>query len=146
MPPSLYHSNTPQLLSHIRSYIRRTESDWNYITPTQYREEYLKKRKKKHVLLDLRRNKDFEKFHVGGARNVFWMNVFSDNVLSDLPKDGTPIFLLCYVGHTASQVMTLLKLLGYNAIAIKYGYGVSPSEGVPVSGWLGLGYPVVYSG
>ena len=57
-----------------------------------------------------------------------------------MPKN-KPIFLICYVGHTSSQVLTLLKLLNYNVISIKYGYGLSPVMGVPVAGWLDYGLP-----
>jgi len=52
------------------------------------------------------------------------------------------IFLICYVGHTSSQAMVLLKILGYDVTSIKYGYGVSPIVGVPISGWINYNYPV----
>jgi hypothetical protein len=39
--------------------------------------------------------------------------------------------------------MTLLKLLGYQVVSIKYGYGISPVKGVPVAGWLDYGFPTV---
>jgi hypothetical protein len=39
----------------------------------------------------------------------------------------------------------LLKLLGYNVISIKYGYGISPIKYVPVAGWLDYGLPIVRS-
>jgi len=55
------------------------------------------------------------------------------------------IFLICYVGHTSSQIQTLLKLAGYNVTAIKYGYGISPVKGVPVAGWLAYGFPVIHN-
>ena len=45
-------------------------------------------------------------------------------------------------GHTSSQILTLLKLLGYNVISIKYGYGISPIKLVPVAGWLDYGLPI----
>jgi hypothetical protein len=47
------------------------------------------------------------------------------------------------VGHTSSQVLTLLKMLGYDVSSIKYGYGLSPVQGVPVAGWLDYGLPIV---
>jgi hypothetical protein len=40
-------------------------------------------------------------------------------------------------------VLTLLKMLGYNVTSIKYGYGLSPVQGVPVAGWLDYGLPIV---
>jgi len=61
--------------------------------------------------------------------------------LDKLPKD-KKIVLICYVGHTASQMLFALKILKYNVIALKFGMGMSPVEGVPVAGWLDYGFPV----
>jgi rhodanese-related sulfurtransferase len=123
----------------LRDYLHRTKDDWNYITPIGfYNEFYLKK--KDYFLIDLRSEKEYKKMHVKGSKNIFWLNILDDKNLKKLPKD-KPIFLICYVGHTSSQVLTLLKLLGYNVISIKYGYGLSPVPGVPVAGWLDYGLP-----
>ena len=78
--------------------------------------------------------------HIKGSKNIFWINILDEKNLKKLPKD-KPIFLICYVGHTSSQVLTLLKMLGYNVISIKYGYGLSPTKCVPVAGWLDYGLP-----
>ena len=82
--------------------------------------------------------------HIKGSKNIFWINILDEKNLKKLPKD-KPIFLICYVGHTSSQVLTLLKMLGYNVISIKYGYGLSPIKDVPVAGWLDYGLPTVSS-
>ena len=80
--------------------------------------------------------------HIKGAKNIFWLNILDTNNIKRLPKEKL-IFLICYVGHTSSQVLTLLKLLGYNVVSIKFGYGLSPVKGVPVAGWLDYGFPTV---
>ena len=85
-----------------------------------------------------------QKMHIKGSKNIFWINILDEKNLKKLPKD-KPIFLICYVGHTSSQVLTLLKMLGYNVISIKYGYGLSPIKDVPVAGWLDYGLPTVSS-
>lgn len=125
----------------LREYLHRTKDDWNYITPMDFYNDYVVK-KKDYFLIDLRSETEYNKMHVKGARNMFWMNVLDEKNLAKLPKD-KPIFLICYVGHTSSQVLTLLKLLGYNVTSIKYGYGLSPVQGVPVAGWLDYGLPTV---
>ena len=84
--------------------------------------------------------KNIKKIHVKCSKNIFWLNILDEKNLKKLPKD-KPIFLICYVGHTSSQILTLLKILGYNVISIKYGYGLSPVQGVPVAGWLDYGLP-----
>lgn len=125
----------------LRDYLHRTKDDWNYITPMDFYNDYVVK-KKDYFLIDLRSETEYNKMHVKGARNMFWMNILDEKNLAKLPKD-KPIFLICYVGHTSSQVLTLLKLLGYKVTSIKYGYGLSPVQGVPVAGWLDYGLPIV---
>lgn len=128
-------------VSVLREYLHRTKDDWNYITPLDFYNKYYLT-KKDYFLIDLRGEAEYNKMHIKGARNMFWMNVLDEKNLAKLPKD-KPIFLICYVGHTSSQVLTLLKLLGYNVTSIKYGYGLSPVQGVPVAGWLDYGLPTV---
>jgi rhodanese-related sulfurtransferase len=125
----------------LRDYLKSTEDDWNYITPLDFYKDYFSKRKP-YFLVDLRRPHEFKEGHIRGAKNIFWLDILNENHLKKLPKDKT-IFLICYVGHTSSQVMTLLKLLGYQVVSIKYGYGISPVKGVPVAGWLDYGFPTV---
>jgi len=124
----------------LRHYLKSTKNDWNYITPLDFYNDYLLKNKD-YFLIDLREEKEYKKGHIKGAKNIFWLNILDEKNIKKLPKD-KQIFLICYVGHTSSQVMTLLKLLGYNVVSIKYGYGLSPVKGVPVAGWLDYGLPV----
>lgn len=127
----------------LREYLNKTKDDWNYITPIDFYNEYYLKNKD-YFLIDLREEKEFKKMHVKGAKNIFWLNILDEKNLKRLPKDKI-IFLICYVGHTSSQALTLLKLLGYNVVSIKFGYGLSPVKGVPVAGWLDYGLPTVSS-
>ena len=131
------------MLDNLRQYLVDTKNDWNYITPIDFYNNYYIK-KKNYFLIDLREKKVYDKQHIKGSKNIFWLNILDEKNLKKLPKD-KPIFLICYVGHTSSQVLTLLKLLGYNVISIKFGYGISPVKGVPVAGWLDYGLPTVRS-
>ena len=131
----------------LRKYLRSTKDDWNYITPIDFYNKYYLKKKKDandYYLIDLRSKEEYKKGHIKGSKNIYWLNILDENNLKKLPKN-KPIFLICYVGHTSSQVLTLLKLLGYNVISIKYGYGISPIKYVPVAGWLDYGLPIVRS-
>lgn len=127
----------------LRDYLDRIKDDWNYITPIDFYNEYYVK-KKDYFLVDLRSEKEYKKNHIKGSKNIFWLNILDEKNLKKFPKD-KPIFLICYVGHTSSQVLTLLKLLGYNVVSIKYGFGLSPVPGVPVAGWLDYGLPTTCS-
>jgi rhodanese-related sulfurtransferase len=133
----------------LKKYLHSTKDDWNYITPIDFYNKYYLKKKKDantidYYLIDLRSKEEYKKGHIKGSKNIYWLNILDENNLKKLPKN-KPIFLICYVGHTSSQVLTLLKLLGYNVISIKYGYGISPIKYVPVAGWLDYGLPIVRS-
>ena len=127
-------------IDSLRNYLKETKDDWNYITPVDFYNNYYKK-KKNYYLIDLRKPDEYKKMHIKGSKNIFWLDILDEKNIKKLPKDKI-IFLICYVGHTSSQVMTLLKLLGYNVVSIKYGYGLSPVIGVPVAGWLDYGLPI----
>lgn len=134
------------LITIIRKYIKNTKTNWNYITPIDFYTNYYSKpiMKKKYILIDLRKPIDYKKSHIKGAKNIFWLDLFDDSNLKKLPND-KKIFLICYVGHTSSQIMTLLKLLGYDVVSIKFGYGISPVKGIPVAGWLNYDLPTISS-
>lgn len=131
------------MLEQLRQYIKNTKQDWNYMTPLEFYEQYYldKTKHNQFVLIDLRKKKEFEKFHIKGAKNIFWLELLEEQNLKQLPKDKI-IFLICYVGHTSSQAMVLLKLLGYHVISIKFGYGISSAFKVPVAGWTSYNLPI----
>ena len=112
------------MLNSLKNYTNNARNDINYITPIEYYNIYYEKND--HLLIDLRQKDDYEKFHIKNAINIFWLDLLNDenlNFLNKYPKD-KKIFLICYSGHTSSQSLVLLKLLGYkNTISIKFGYG-----------------------
>jgi len=119
-------------------FIKSTKKDWNYITP----EELNKKDSSKYYLLDTRESKAFKEGHIAGAKNIFWLDLLKKENLKKLPID-KKIILICYVGHTASQLLVALRLLGYDVAALKFGMGISPIEGIPVAGWTDFGFKTV---
>ena len=131
-------SDKENILTSLKSYLKDVDNNWNYITPLDLNKA-LNKDPDKYFLLDIRKSEDFKKGHIKGTKNIFWKDLL-DN-LDDLPKD-KKIVLICYVGHTSSQMLVSLRQLGYDVISLKFGMGVSPVEGVPVAGWLDYGYPV----
>lgn len=131
-----------ELLPTLRKYLHDTKDDWNYITPLDFYTNWYST--KDYYLVDLRDAVSYRRMHIKGSKNIYWLTILEEKNLRRLPKD-KHIFLICYVGHTSSQILTLLKLLGYTVTAIKYGYGRSPVPGVPVAGWLDYGFPVIRS-
>lgn len=131
--------NKNLMLSELRKFVQNTKNDWNYITPVDYYNKY--HGKNNHMLIDLRDSEIFQKFHIKNAVNIFWLDLLKDENLIRIPKD-KPVFLICYLGHTSSQVLVWLKMLGYDNVAsVKFGYGKSPVFGVPVAGWLSFNLP-----
>ena len=82
-----------------------------------------------YTIIDLRSAEDFAKGHIKGAKNIFWYEV--GNHLSELPKDQR-IFLTCYSGQSAGQVVGVLKVLGYDVVSLAGGMN---------NGWLAKELP-----
>jgi len=138
--------NNNLILPQLKNYIDKTSNDWNYITPNDFYNNYYMNRLKDgtYLLLDIRKKEIFDQYHMKGAKNIFWLDLLKTKNLIKLESYRDKIiFLICYVGHTSSQALVLLKLLGFKVISIKFGYGISPVFGVPVAGWLQYNYPVV---
>lgn len=134
---------TSDLLEAARTYLRNMPDDWNYVLPTDLRKMQLENQVP-FFLLDIRKSEDYVKGHIENTTNIYWLDLLENENLSKLPKDQT-ILVICYLGHTASQIMTLLNLIGFKAKALKFGMGIPPSKGVEIAGWLQLNYPVEVS-
>lgn len=81
-------------------------------------------------LLDIRGAEDYEKGHIEGAENIGFKEIGKN--LDKLPKN-RPIYITCYSGQTAGQILMMLRLNGYNAYSIARG----------MAGWTGAELPVV---
>ena len=134
---------------NIKKFISNTGDNWNYITPTDFFEKYFSEKEKKYVLIDVRKKNEYNIYHIDGSINIYWTDLLEKkniDILRNYDERDIPIFLICYVGHTSSQALVLLKLSGIkNVTSIKFGYGISPNFGVPVAGWLQYRYPVITS-
>jgi rhodanese-related sulfurtransferase len=108
----------------------------NYnITPAAVK-EIVDNADESYYLLSVRRAEDFAAGHITGAVNIpFGLGM--QEGLAALPKDQI-IIVYCYTGQTASQVVGVLRLMGYEAYNLSGGMG---AEGG--AGWLGAGYEVV---
>jgi rhodanese-related sulfurtransferase len=126
---------------YLKDFISKTKDDWNYILPTQLKSELEKGNPNNLFLLDVRRPEDYAKGHIPGTKNIFWLTLMDPLNIAKLPRN-REIIVICYVGHTASQTLVLLKLLGFKARVLKFGMGISPQADVKVAGWTNLGFPV----
>lgn len=119
-------------------YLHATDDGWNYVLP----EDFNKMDKSNIFILDVRKSDDYKQGHIKGAVNIFWLDLMQPKNIKKLPKD-KEIVIVCYVGHTASQILVMLKLLGYKVRVLKFGMGISPNKKVKIAGWSTLGYDVV---
>lgn len=71
-------------------------------------------------LLDIRSADDYAKGHIEGTTNVPWAQWAEPDSLSSYPKDKT-IVVVCYTGHTAAEAVGGMRMLGYDAIALRGG-------------------------
>ncbi len=84
----------------------------------------------KPFILDIRKKEDFDDEHIENSVNIFWYEV--GDFLDVLPKD-EKIIVICYSGQSAGQVVSLLRVLGYNACSLKGGM---------MNGWLKDSLPI----
>jgi len=70
-------------------------------------------------VVDIRSTGDYCGGHIPGAVNIPFRTVAMPANLEMLPTD-TPIVVVCYTGHTASQTTMLYNLLGYEAYALRF--------------------------
>lgn len=125
-----------------RGYLASVPDDWNYILPEDLHKMLKSGELNNYCLIDLRKPEDYAQGHIPGAVNIFWLDLM-DN-MDKLPMDKR-IIIYCYLGHTSSQVLVMLQILGFNVKSLKFGLGRPPVKGVQVKGWLDYNYEVAKS-
>ncbi|NNC39699.1 MAG: rhodanese-like domain-containing protein [Acidimicrobiia bacterium] len=58
--------------------------------------------------------------HIEGAYNIPWKSIVDAENLAKLPTD-EQIVVYCYTGHTGQVAAALLRILGYDAVNLKFG-------------------------
>jgi len=107
-----------------------TEGDYNFNTTKSSKlSENLKgPDKDKLFVIDIRKTEDFNKGHIDGATHIDFAALAVPDNLKMLPKD-KKIVVVCYTGNTAAQATTILRMLDYDAVVLKFG----------MMGWDGSG-------
>ena len=73
-----------------------------------------------YFVVSVRAAESYDLGHVEGAINIYWKEIADTANLPSLPTD-QPIMVYCYTGHTGQVAATALRLLGYDAINMKFG-------------------------
>lgn len=129
------------LLKMFQDYLESVEKEWNYILPTELN-KVIEKGLDEFFIVDIRRPEDFAMGHLKGAINIFWLDMLKPENMKKLPRD-KKILLYCYLGHTSSQMIPILRLLGYDVLSLKFGLGISPVKGVPMAGWVDYNFDLI---
>jgi rhodanese-related sulfurtransferase len=124
----------PAFLAAARSYLEALADDFHYVTAEELAAR-LDRDPDSVYVLDNRTPEAYSAGHVPGANNAWLPTLLSDDRLDTLPRD-KQIVVCCWVGHTASQVVVLLRLLGFDAVGLKYGMGTPRDPSEKVCGWV----------
>jgi len=133
-----------ELLDACKCFLESIPPNLNYVTPMELYHRLLDD-PRSVFLLDNRTPAAYAEGHVPGAVNIWMKELLQPENLARLPRD-RQIVVICWVGHTASQVLSVLQLLGFDAIGMKYGMGEPAVAGEERAGWLDLGLPTETSG
>ena len=88
--------------------------------------------KENPFILDIRKKEDFIESAIEGSVQCEWSEVYEIIEEGVLHKD-KKIIVVCYTGQTAGQVVSILRLLGYDACALMGGM---------VNGWMKSSMPI----
>jgi rhodanese-related sulfurtransferase len=72
------------------------------------------------VIVSVRSPDHYALGHIPGAINIPWQGMGKPENLAKLPPD-KQIVVYCYTGHTGQVATTVLNMMGYNAINLKFG-------------------------
>lgn len=73
------------------------------------------------IVVDVRTGFEFRKGHIPGAIHIAFKDAAKPESLAKLPKD-KDIIVYCNTGHEENKVLTVLRMLGYRAYGLKWGY------------------------
>jgi rhodanese-related sulfurtransferase len=124
------------------------DSNWYEFTPEEVA-KMIKDGKTDFQIIDVRvpKDKKFDVGHIPGAIFIGSPTMAKPENLAKLPKD-KKIIVHCDTGQQQNKVLTVLRLLGYDAYAMKWGYmGWTPAPPTgaaldAISGSMTKGYPV----
>ncbi|WDV45881.1 rhodanese-like domain-containing protein [Clostridiaceae bacterium M8S5] len=114
----------------VSKYFEDCNKGCNNIVSCEMLDELMDNNKEDLFILDIRKAEDFKKGHIDSAINIFWYEL--GECIDVLPKD-KKIIVVCYSGQSAGQVVSLLKILGYDACSLKGGM---------LNGWLQSSLPI----
>ncbi len=113
------------IAARARDIFRRTPRGgvfrYNTVDAAHLHDELQNGGRDKYFILDLRREEDFEGVgHIGGSSQVDFTAAMVEENFRRLPRQ-RKIVVVCYTGNLAAQLVTVLRLLGRDAVALNLG-------------------------
>lgn len=98
------------------------DPQFDVITAKELNKEVIFRDSDDYLILDMRDTTTFAKGNIQGSVNIPYRISGKEKMITQLPKDKT-IYVICFSGHTASQTVGFLNVLGYDAQALQFGMG-----------------------
>jgi rhodanese-related sulfurtransferase len=100
-----------------------TEPENGYHLPAEDVSKRISAGKNDFIIVDVRmpKEKKYDQGHLPGAIYIGFKEIAKPENLAKLPKD-KDIIVYCDTGHDQNKVLTTLRMLGYNAYDLKWGY------------------------
>lgn len=119
-----------EITKAIEKYFVDCQNGFNNIITSEKLNELLTRDKNQVFILDIRKKEDYEKGHISNAYHTFWYEV--GEIIEALPKE-KKIVVVCYSGQSAGQVVSLLKIMEYDAYSLAGGM---------INGWSKMSLPI----
>lgn len=81
--------------------------------------EEMERDAREKLVIDLRKEEDFEKDSYDGSVNIYWEEF--EAFVPELPKDKA-VYLICYTGETSDEFAQWLQKQKYEAYSLSGGY------------------------
>ncbi|MEW6529634.1 MAG: rhodanese-like domain-containing protein [Thermodesulfobacteriota bacterium] len=129
-------------------FLRNVPED-GYHIPAEEVMAKIKSGAKDFLIVDVRMPKDkkYDKGHLPGAIYIGFRELAKPENLANLPKD-KDIIVHCDTGHEQNKALSVLRMLGYKAFDLKWGYmawkPLPPTSATlkAIQGSIGNDYPV----
>lgn len=124
------------LQKFVQAYMRGLEDNDYYEVLAEEVALRIQGGKKDFVVVDVRipKDKKYDRGHIPGAIHVNLLDLVQPETLARLPRD-KEIIIHCDTGQQQNKAVTALRLLGYDAYVMKYGY-MAWSPAPPTAGVL----------
>ena len=117
------HANENITVEQAADIFLRGVPDDGYLISVEKLQERIKAGKKDFIIVDVRvpKDKTYDLGHIPGAIYLGFPTIVRPENLAKLSKE-QDIILYCNTGHEENKALAVLRMLGYRAYGLKWGY------------------------